>query len=278
MPEARFRLANFISEIKDRGLARPNKFEVLFPAIPGFAPLQAGAGGFFGNLIGGFAGGLLDNAFGDQALLSRLGVNGDVLGPVGGFIAGLLGGNPAPLNLTSLTSLFCEISGFPGMNIQTKPFKIQGPARPMPTNVEYGGEGITMTFHLDQNMLIKQLFDSWMHSVIQQGTFNINYRANYARPVYIIQLDDQFNWIYVMTLIQAFPRSMEMVYLNHSQKDVTSKLNVVFSYRYWETRGYMFGSATDRIVHSRWISTGTTIPPSFYGPAAAGLAGGTAPL
>lgn len=227
-----FSLNNFISEVKRSGIARPNRFEVIIPNVPYYAPTINPSG-------------IVEAG----ALLDRLG-NG-------------LTFPSAPLNTLSLTNLFCEISAFPGLNIQTKPYKIQGPARPKPITSEYGGEGLSMTFHMDSDMRVKRLFDNWMHYIINEGSFNVAYKAEYARDIEIYQLNNDFEITYAMRLVDAFPRSMEMLQLNHSLKDATSRLNIVFSFRYWETLpvdGYSY------VNHTFAQSTlGLRIPSSYYG-------------
>jgi hypothetical protein len=134
-----------------------------------------------------------------------------------------------------LISLFCESTGFPELNIQTKPFRMFGPSHQMPAVVEYGGSGFLMTFLLDKDFLVKRYFDSWMHMVHMPGFFNLNYREVYVRNILITQLDRADNESYSMRLWQAFPRHMQLIELNNGAKDTISKLQVVFAFRYWET-------------------------------------------
>lgn len=144
----------------------------------------------------------------------------------------------------TLTSLFCEISALPGMNLAVKPYKIFGPSYQMPLSAEYNGEGLAMTFLLDRNMMIKRFFDDWMHLISAPGYFHVNYRDVYARDIIIRQLDEGApeglgdsapNVTYAARLSGAFPRSMNLVDLNHTTADQVHRLTVIFAYRYWET-------------------------------------------
>jgi len=158
----------------------------------------------------------------------------------------------------TLTSLFCEISALPGMNIAVKPYKIFGPSYQMPLSAEYNGEGLAMTFLLDSNMMVKRFFDDWMHLVSAPGYFHVNYRAVYARDILIRQLDEgsavtgesdadgdaRPRVTYATRLVGAFPRSMNLVDLNHTTADLVHRLTVIFAYRYWETVDNDFRTGT----------------------------------
>jgi len=159
----------------------------------------------------------------------------------------------------TLTSLFCEISAFPGMNIATKPYKIFGPSHQMPLSVEYNGEGLAMTFLLDRGMDVKKYFDDWMHAVSAPGYFYVNYQSTYVRDIFIRQIDEGGADLregdptglleaptpaisYQCRLVNAFPRTMNLVDLNHSTSDQVHRLTVIFAYRYWETISSEIGS------------------------------------
>ncbi len=58
-------------------------------------------------------------------------------------------------------SLYCEMASLPPVNISTKSFKIFGPTYQRPFSAEYGGEGISLTFHVDRDMQVKKFFDEW---------------------------------------------------------------------------------------------------------------------
>ena len=56
------------------------------------------------------------------------------------------------------------MASLPPVNISTKSFKIFGPTYQRPFGAEYGGEGISFTFHVDRDMKVKTFFDDWMLS------------------------------------------------------------------------------------------------------------------
>ena len=77
---------------------------------------------------------------------------------------------------TRKVSLFCEISNFPPINISVRPFKIFGPTYQRPTTSEYGGDGISMIFHVDRDMYVKRFFDDWMEKVVSRNDFTVAYQ------------------------------------------------------------------------------------------------------
>lgn len=176
MSRASFSLNNFITEVKTKGLARVNRFEVLItpPNVIGYS---------------------LEDA--------------------------------------SKISLLCEISNFPPLNLSVKPFKIFGPSYQRPITSEYGGDGISMTFHVDREMKVKRFFDDWAEGIVRRQDFTVNYQFDYATTINIRQLDEQDNVTYEIELLEAFPRSLTLMDLNQSAQSQTHRLNVIFAYRYW---------------------------------------------
>lgn len=176
MSIAAFRLSDFISEVKTKGLARVNRFEVIINPPPNIATSY--------------------------------------------------------LNFNKV-SLMCEISNFPPLNLSVKPFKIFGPSYQRPITSEYGGDGMSMTFHVDKDMRVKRFFDDWMETVVNRNNFTVAYQRDYVTSISIRQLDEAENVTYEIDLLEAFPRSMTLMDLNQSAQNQTHRLNIIFAYRYW---------------------------------------------
>lgn len=133
-----------------------------------------------------------------------------------------------------LVSLYVEQASFPLLNIATKQFKIFGPTYQRPITSEYGGEGISLTFHVDREMQVKKFFEDWMHIIIDPVTFEVNYQSEYTTKILIRQLDEQENVTHEIELLEAFPRNMNLMELNNSSTNQTHRLNMLFAYRYWK--------------------------------------------
>jgi len=132
-----------------------------------------------------------------------------------------------------LISLYVEQTSIPMFNISVKSQKIFGPSYQRPFASEYGGEGISLNFHVDRNMAVRNFFEDWMHLIVDRNDYTIGYQEEYTTTINIRQLDEQDNVTYEVELIEAFPRNMNLMDLNHSASNQTHRLNVLFAYRYW---------------------------------------------
>ena len=138
------------------------------------------------------------------------------------------------------SSLYCEMASLPPVNISTKSFKIFGPTYQRPFGAEYGGEGVSLTFHVDRDMNVKKFFDEWTAVVVDPDSGLVNYQENYISTITLRQLDEQENVTYELELYEAFPRSVNLLELNNSAQNQTHRLNVLFAYRYWKDKGREF--------------------------------------
>ena len=130
-------------------------------------------------------------------------------------------------------SLYCEMASLPPVNISTKSFKIFGPTYQRPFGAEYGGEGISLTFHVDRDMQVKKFFDDWTATIVDPNTGLVGFQEDYISTINLRQLDEQENVTYELELEEAFPRSVNLLELNNSAQNQTHRLNVLFAYRYW---------------------------------------------
>lgn len=148
-----------------------------------------------------------------------------------------LGLGPGFSNLTSaetkLVSLFCEVSGLPQQSIGIRNQRIYGPVYPRPFGVDYGGDGLTMTFLLDQQMDVKAFFDAWVSKIIDPVQYFVYYFNTYKTNITITQLDQKDNSPYSVVLEDAFPRNVALLELNSGTQNQAHHLNVTFVYRRW---------------------------------------------
>lgn len=148
---------------------------------------------------------------------------------------------PTPLALSSvftsqenrIVNLFCESSGLPPQVVGVKQQRIYGPSYQRPFSIEYGGEGLPMSFYLDQQMDIKAFFDAWISKIVDPQQYFVYYQNEYAVNIEMYQLDELNRYTYSVALEDAFPRSVTMIELNHSSQNQTHRLNVNFAFRRW---------------------------------------------
>jgi hypothetical protein len=134
---------------------------------------------------------------------------------------------------SKLLSLFCESTNLPTQTIGVRTQKIQGPGYQRPVSVDYGGDGIPMTFLLDQGMNLKAMFDYWMGKIVDPKQYFIHYQNTYVTQIQISQLDQKDNVKYSIVLEDAFPRAVAALDMSSSSQNQAHKLNVTFAYRRW---------------------------------------------
>jgi hypothetical protein len=152
-------------------------------------------------------------------------------------------------SIPRLVNLFCQSANFPPTNIGVRELRIAGPSYKRPYNIDYGGEGISLTFLVDRNMDVKGYFDLWMANIIDPYEFNAFYNekeTQYTTDIYIRQLTEttpriaEYEFIqdtvdikdkYYVKLEDAFPRNIGMIELDSSAQNSVHKLTVNFAYR-----------------------------------------------
>ena len=143
-------------------------------------------------------------------------------------------------------SLMAESAVLPEMNINAEVFSAWGPAIHRPKSINYGGF-MMLAFHLDQDMRVKKLFDTWMESIVDGRQYTVSYQRDYIAPfVTIAQLDDQDNEVYVVTLEEAFPAAQTQLDVNHGLQNAFHLLQVNFRYRRWYVGQPNYGVNTTR--------------------------------
>ena len=155
-----------------------------------------------------------------------------------------------------LVSLLCETCTLPPINVSTKPLKIFGPTYQRPYTSEYGGDGISMQFHIDSSMAVKRFFEDWIESIVSKDTFTVAYQEEYATTVYIRQLNELNEVTYEIELLEAFPRSMNLVELSNTSQNQTHRLNVILAYRYWRR--------TDNPLNLTQFSSVSTLTDQYF--------------
>ena len=154
------------------------------------------------------------------------------------------GGSEIP----QLINLYCQTASFPGQNIGVKDLRITGPTYKRPVNIDYGGEGITLTFLVDSKFNVKSFFDVWMHKIIDPYQFHANYDSEdtaYTTRIVINQISNERGIEvtrgtairrietrpYQIELENAFPRNIGMMELDQSSQSTAHKMSVTFAYR-----------------------------------------------
>lgn len=126
--------------------------------------------------------------------------------------------------------LFCDQAQLPGVSYATTQNRTFGEFREIPYDKLY--EPISLTFHVDRDMMVKSLFDEWIHCIQNPSTRTFEYYKNYTSQMKIEVQDLNDKTKYIVQLYEVYPKSISSVALSAESKD-TMKVTVNFQYKYW---------------------------------------------
>lgn len=151
-----------------------------------------------------------------------------------------------PVGGDKQVNLLAESVSIPGQNIRSVPDDLRyGPARDHAQGVTYGD--ISMTFICTPGMQEKVYFEEWQKRIVQLGERNSKWNAkwyvDYIGEIQIDQLDRQNQMKYQVTIVEAWPKTINAQEFTLSSNDSYQTVSVDFAYRYW------FRSALSPAVH-----------------------------
>tara|TARA_B100000212_G_scaffold321851_1_gene280741 strand:+ start:7 stop:687 length:681 start_codon:yes stop_codon:yes gene_type:complete len=181
------------------------------------------------------------------------------IGAGGGIFTGIqalfnsAGGGASPREL----NILCSNATLPAKQILTNDRRIGMEFQKMAYG--YAVDDVTMTFYLMNDYGIKDYFDSWRSTIIDENGMSSNYKNEYAKTVSIHQLRQplkgfskqigpiRFNAglgggsVYSVDLLEAFPIANSAIELNNDL-DGLVQLTVTFAYTNWrrQTGGQNF--------------------------------------
>ena len=142
-------------------------------------------------------------------------------------------------------NLLCKDVTLPGRQITTRERFIGLTTRKMAYG--YLVDDISMTFHVLNDYGVKEYFEAWQNVAVDQNTYEIGYKADYAQSIKISQIKkgtpsgivatnkltaDEI--IYSCVLEEAFPTTLNAIQLNN-ELDGILELNVQISYTNWRS-------------------------------------------
>ncbi len=136
-------------------------------------------------------------------------------------------------DVTKKALMFCDQIQLPGTNFSTAQVRTFGEFRETPYEKLY--EQINMSFYVDKNMLIKDMFDQWQNAIYDPKTRVFNYYDKYVTDITIEVQDGTDKPHYYVTLHECYPKSVGAVQLDYASKDVM-KLSVSIAYKWFEAK------------------------------------------
>ena len=175
--------------------------------------------------------------------LPSIGVGGGLLNGLIGAFSGMGGGaSPRELNI------LCSNATMPAKQILTNDRRIGMEFQKVAYG--YAVDDVSMTFYLMNDYGIKDYFDSWRSTILDESGQASNYKNEYAKTVTIHQLRQplkgfskqvgpiRFNAglgggsVYSVDLLEAFPIASSAIELNN-ELDGLVQLTVTFAYTNW---------------------------------------------
>lgn len=153
---------------------------------------------------------------------------------VGSIITNVVSGNFNPLQILNDPrdiSLLCETAQLPGKSIATSEYMTNMKARKMPYG--YISDDVAFTFLLTGDYYIKDVFDRWLGTIINQNRKTLQYKDDFVSEVEIQQLNDQNIPVYSCKLRKAFPINISTVDLGNTNENTVSRVTVTFAYDDW---------------------------------------------
>jgi len=131
-------------------------------------------------------------------------------------------------------SLRCQSIDLPGRNMETSPNEnVYGPVYEVVRGLTLAGT-MSATFLLDENLNIKRYFDNWQKEMYDVETYDIKYYVSYARDMTIKQLSGRNEVVFSCNVLEVYPKTIELIGLNHNSRSEASVLSVTLAYRDWE--------------------------------------------
>jgi len=175
---------------KKGGLARPNRFNVIFTP-PSQSILNLDVGSIIGSVLSG------------------------------NFEADNLINDPRDI------SLLCQSVTLPGRNIST--FDHQDFKQSNKFPYTFIDDDVTISFLLTNDYYMRKMFDNWMSNIFSADSYIVGYKKNYAVDLIIQQLDQKNTPVYGTKLEKAFPTAIESTELSQDGQEVV-RMSVTFAY------------------------------------------------
>ena len=125
-------------------------------------------------------------------------------------------------------AFLCEATSIPGRSINTLDFQAEKETIKMPNG--YIDDDVQMTFLLTNDYYMKDMFETWISSIIDTENYVLGYKKNYQTDIVIQQLNSADKNVYGIKLINAYPISMSAIDLNNESENGIQKLQVTFAY------------------------------------------------
>jgi hypothetical protein len=139
-------------------------------------------------------------------------------------------------------SLMCESASIGGRTVQSM-LDIQYGIR---REIAYGAPQYTplsLSFLCTEKLEEKIKLENWNNMIVDSrssvagGKFDVEYYSKYAGQIIVKKLNKSNEEVFAIKYLDAWPKTVSQVDLNHSTTNATLRVTCEFSYSYWEMEG-----------------------------------------
>ena len=136
-------------------------------------------------------------------------------------------------------SLMCESISFSGRGVQTILDLQYGLRKEIAYNAPVY-QPITISFLCSRELKEKQLLDKWNNFIVpnKKGKgFDVAYYKDYVGTITVHLLDSDGTTVkYTQEYIEAYPKTVNAIELNHSTTNAVARVTADFQYAYWNPK------------------------------------------
>jgi len=156
----------------------------------------------------------------------------------------LLGGggiHPLKQDVSTLQelNLMCETVSFSGRGVQTILDLQYGLRKEIAYNAPVY-QPITLSFLCSSELKEKQLLDKWNNFIVPNNEgkgFDVAYYKDYVGTITVTLLDsDGKTEKYTQEYVEAYPKTVNAIELNHSTQNSVARVTADFQYAYWNPK------------------------------------------
>lgn len=156
-------------------------------------------------------------------------------------------------------NVMCDSVAWPGRQIITHDYMTTMKAIKRP--YAFMNEDVTVSFLLTNDWYTWNFLKVWQSSVINNidqatGAYTVNLKNKYVKQVVIDHLNDQNKVMKSVTLIDAYPTSLNGMELSNASENTVLRCTAAFSYENWNSNdtSQVFGSPNPSDISNFVIS------------------------
>lgn len=128
----------------------------------------------------------------------------------------------------------CKAMNLPGRQIATMERVIGPKQEKLPYT--FLQDDVTLVFNVTNDYAIQNYFETWMNLVISQDTYELEYKANYAKQISLQPMDkSETGRIKTIILEEAYPTTMNAIEYQSDPNTGFVELGIQLSYYNWRS-------------------------------------------